>query len=113
MKDPKVIVALDFDQRQDVMQLLSQLSPEECRVKIGKELFTRFGPEIVKSVHQLGFQVFLDLKFHDIPVTVKKACQAAAGLGVWMLNVHALGGKEMLLAAKQGVRERIKEAFNR
>ena len=105
MNDPKVIVALDFDDRSAMQKLLSGLDPKSCRVKVGKEMFTLYGPDIVKYLHDQGFQVFLDLKFHDIPATVKKACRAAAGLGVWMLNVHALGGKEMLLAAKEGVIE--------
>jgi len=105
MNDPKVIVALDFDDRAALQSLLSKLNPHECRVKVGKELFTLFGPDIVKSIHDMGFQVFLDLKFHDIPATVKKACKAAASLGVWMLNVHALGGREMLLAAREGASE--------
>jgi len=105
MEDPKIIVALDFDNQLDVEKLLAKIDPSQCRVKVGKELFTLMGPKIVEIIQNLGFQIFLDLKFHDIPITVKKACKAAAGLGVWMLNVHALGGRDMLLAAKEGVVE--------
>lgn len=95
----KVIVALDFEQKQDALSLIEQLSPNDCRLKIGKEMFTHFGPEFVRYVVDLGFDVFLDLKFHDIPNTVAKACKAAANLGVWMVNVHASGGLEMMEAA--------------
>ncbi len=105
MNDPKVIVALDYDDRIAVERLLSNLTPGECRVKVGKELFTHFGPDIIKYIQDSGFEVFLDLKFHDIPATVRKACKAACSLGVWMLNVHALGGREMLHAAREGVGE--------
>jgi len=103
MNDPKIIIALDYDNQSDVMQLVQQIDPSECRLKIGKELFTACGPDIVRKVQDLGFEVFLDLKFHDIPATVAKACKAAANLGVWMLNVHALGGVEMLKAARNAV----------
>lgn len=105
MNDPKIIVALDYDNQLDVIKLVNQLDPTLCRLKIGKELFTTCGPDIVKCVQDLGFQVFLDLKFHDIPVTVAKACKAAANLGVWMLNVHAMGGSDMLKAARVAIDE--------
>lgn len=96
----KVIVALDFDREEQVEPLVDQLSPAHCRLKVGKELFTYFGPKLVKDLVSKGFDVFLDLKFHDIPNTVAKACIAAADLGVWMVNVHASGGEKMMLHAK-------------
>jgi orotidine-5'-phosphate decarboxylase len=99
----KIIVALDYPDAQSAMQLVEQLVPDLCRLKVGKELFTRSGPLLVEALAARGFDVFLDLKFHDIPNTVASACQAAAELGVWMLNVHALGGERMLQAAKEGV----------
>jgi len=97
----KIIVALDFDNQDAALGLAKQLNPEQCRVKVGKELFTRCGPSIVEALHKLGFEVFLDLKFHDIPNTVAKAVKAAADLGVWMVNVHAGGGLEMMRAARE------------
>ncbi len=103
--DPKVIVALDFANERDAMQLVNQLNPKLCKLKVGKEMFTAFGPTFVKKLVSLQFDVFLDLKFHDIPTTVKKAVTAAANLGVWMLNVHALGGADMVAAARQGIEE--------
>jgi len=96
-----VIVALDFPSEAETMQLVDQLDPTLCRLKVGKELFTRCGPVLVKQLVDKNFDVFLDLKYHDIPNTVARACIAAADLGVWMLNVHALGGEKMMLAAKQ------------
>lgn len=96
-----VIVALDFPSEAETMQLVDQLEPSLCRLKIGKELFTRCGPALVKRLVEKNFDVFLDLKYHDIPNTVAQACLAAAELGVWMLNVHALGGEKMMQAAKQ------------
>lgn len=98
--NPKIIVALDFDNQTDTLNLAQQLSPAQCRLKVGKELFTSCGPQLIEALHQLGFEVFLDLKFHDIPNTVAKACKAAANLGIWMVNVHASGGLEMMQAAK-------------
>jgi orotidine-5'-phosphate decarboxylase len=103
MQKSKIIVALDYPDAQSAMQLVEQLVPDLCRLKVGKELFTRAGPSLVETLAARGFDVFLDLKFHDIPNTVASACQAAAELGVWMLNVHALGGERMLQAAKEGV----------
>jgi len=97
----KIIVALDFDNQDAALDLAKQLDPEQCRVKVGKELFTRCGPSVVEALHALGFEVFLDLKFHDIPNTVAKAVKAAADLGVWMVNVHAGGGLEMMKAARE------------
>ncbi len=98
-----VIVALDFPSEAETMQLVDQLDPSLCRLKVGKELFTRCGPVLVKQLVDKNFDVFLDLKYHDIPNTVARACIAAADLGVWMLNVHALGGEKMMLAAKQAL----------
>jgi orotidine-5'-phosphate decarboxylase len=103
MKNPRVIVALDAGSRQEAVQLAQRLKPELCRLKIGKELFTACGPAIVEDLMGRGFEIFLDLKFHDIPNTVARACAAAAGLGVWMLNVHAQGGRRMLAAAREAV----------
>ena len=100
-KDPRIIVALDFPDTGPAFDLLSQIGPEQCRVKIGKEMFTRAGPAFVEKVTAQGFQVFLDLKYHDIPNTVAAACAAAADLGVWMLNVHAAGGRKMMTAAAE------------
>jgi orotidine-5'-phosphate decarboxylase len=100
---PRVIVALDYPDAESAMQLVARLAPDLCRLKVGKELFTRAGPRLVEDLVVRGFDIFLDLKFHDIPNTVASACHAAAELGVWMLNVHALGGERMLLAAKEGV----------
>ena len=104
MQDPnKIIIALDMARVDEVMTLLRQLDPATCRVKIGKELFTRFGPDLVRQIVAMGFDVFLDLKFHDIPNTVNKAVAAAAELGVWMLTLHASGGADMLRAARDAV----------
>jgi len=98
-----IIVALDFPSEYETMQLVDQLEPSLCRLKVGKELFTRCGPALVKQLVDKGFDVFLDLKYHDIPNTVAHACAAAADLGVWMVNIHALGGEKMMLAAKQAL----------
>jgi len=103
MNDPKIIVALDYPEAQSALDLVSRLEPALCRLKIGKELFTSAGPGIVEQCMQRGFEVFLDLKFHDIPNTTAQACKAAASLGVWMVNVHALGGRKMLEAAAEAV----------
>jgi len=99
----RVIVALDYPDAASALQLVAGLTPDLCRLKVGKELFTRAGPALVEELAGRGFDVFLDLKFHDIPNTVASACHAAADLGVWMMNVHALGGERMLLAAREGV----------
>jgi orotidine-5'-phosphate decarboxylase len=101
--DSKVIVALDYADAQSALKLVNQLNPDLCKLKIGKELFTSAGPELVEQLVAKNFKVFLDLKFHDIPNTVKKACEAAANLGVWMLNVHASGGSTMMQAALEGI----------
>lgn len=101
--NPRVIVALDFADAKSVLDLTARLDPSQCRVKVGKELFTAAGPLLVEQLVRLGFAVFLDLKFHDIPNTAASACRAAVQLGVWMLNVHASGGKAMLHAAREAV----------
>lgn len=98
--DSKIVVALDFDDKQKAFELIDQLDPDLCRLKVGKEMFTLFGPEFVRALHAKNFDVFLDLKFHDIPNTVAKAVKAAAELGVWMVNVHASGGLKMMQTAK-------------
>ena len=100
MNNSKVIVALDFASDSAAMQMVDKLNPELCRLKVGKELFTRCGPALVKDMVASGFDVFLDLKFHDIPNTVAKACESAAELGVWMVNVHSMGGSAMMEAAR-------------
>lgn len=101
MNDKNIVVALDFDNQKDTFELVDKLDPSLCRLKIGKEMFTHFGPEFVNTIQNKGFDVFLDLKFHDIPNTVAKAVKAAADLGVWMVNVHASGGGKMMDAAKK------------
>ena len=101
--DSKIIVALDYSTEEQAMDFVNKVTPELCKLKIGKELFTTAGPRFVEKIAEQGFDVFLVLKFHDIPNTVMKACHAAADLGVWMVNVHALGGKTMMQAAKEGV----------
>jgi orotidine-5'-phosphate decarboxylase len=99
----KVIVALDFANAASALALVERLDPALCRLKVGKELFTAAGPDLVRVLVARGFEVFLDLKFHDIPHTVAAACRAAAGLGVWMLNVHAVGGRRMMTAAREAL----------
>lgn len=101
--DPKVLIALDFADKQQAMAFVAQLDPAACRLKVGKEMFTLFGPEFVRTLVEAGFDVFLDLKFHDIPNTVAKAVAAAAELGVWMVNVHASGGLRMMQAAREAL----------
>ena len=103
MSDPRIIVALDYPEAKSALDLVSRLQPALCRLKIGKELFTASGPQIVEQCMRRGFEVFLDLKFHDIPNTTAQACKAAASLGVWMVNVHALGGRKMMEAAREAV----------
>jgi len=103
MLNPKVVVALDFDKKNDALSFVDKISPSDCKLKVGKEMFTYFGPEFVKTLTGKGFDVFLDLKFHDIPNTVAKAVTAAADLGVWMVNVHASGGSQMMAKAKQAL----------
>jgi orotidine-5'-phosphate decarboxylase len=98
--NPRIIVALDFPSDQPALALVDQLDPAKCRLKVGKELFTRSGPALVRDLQSRGFDVFLDLKFHDIPNTTSAAVAAAADLGVWMVNVHASGGEKMMTACR-------------
>ncbi|EHQ52675.1 orotidine 5'-phosphate decarboxylase [Ectothiorhodospira sp. PHS-1] len=100
---PRVIVALDFPDADAALSLASRLNPSQCRLKVGFELFVSAGPALIERLHALGFQVFLDLKFHDIPNTVAGACRAAARLGVWMVNVHASGGRPMMETAREAL----------
>ncbi len=101
MPSSRIIVALDYSSAEDALRLAEKLEPRLCRLKVGKELFTAAGPNLIEKLMLKGFDIFLDLKFHDIPNTVAKACKAAANLGVWMINVHALGGRKMLMAARE------------
>ena len=103
MSNKRIIVALDFDSDTAAVALVEKLDSERCRLKVGQELFSRSGPHLVEKLVQDGFDVFLDLKFHDIPNTVARACMAAAELGVWMINVHASGGRHMLESAREAV----------
>jgi len=103
LKDSRIIIALDFSSEKQVLDFTAQLEPSMCKLKVGKELFTLAGPTLVRQLIDKGFDVFLDLKFHDIPNTVACACKVAADMGVWMLNVHALGGRNMLLAAREAL----------
>ena len=105
MHGPRIIVALDFSSAEDALRLAGRLEPRLCRLKVGKELFTAAGPNLVEKLMLKGFDIFLDLKFHDIPNTVANACKAAANLGIWMINVHALGGRKMLMAAREAIAE--------
>ncbi len=98
-----LIIALDFPEADQAIRFSNKLDPALCRVKVGKELFTQAGPKLVETLMKKGFEVFLDLKFHDIPNTVAAACKAAANLGVWMVNVHALGGSAMMKAAREAI----------
>jgi len=99
----RIIVALDFAEQRYALSMVEKLDPKHCRLKVGKEMFTRYGPAFVETLMKSGFDVFLDLKFHDIPNTVVKACCAAADLGVWMLNVHAAGGLKMMESARNAL----------
>ncbi|MFQ3200447.1 MAG: orotidine-5'-phosphate decarboxylase [Zhongshania sp.] len=110
IKKPPLIVALDFTLRSELDALVDKLDPSLCRLKVGKELFTLYGPEVVRDLHRRGFEVFLDLKFHDIPNTTAAAVAAAADLGVWMVNVHASGGMKMMSAAKAALQPFGKDA---
>jgi len=103
MTDPKIIVALDYPEAAPALDLVARLEPSLCRLKVGKELFTATGPQLVGQFMRCGFEVFLDLKFHDIPNTTAQACKTAASLGVWMVNIHAMGGRKMMEAARDAV----------
>ena len=102
-KAPYIIVALDFSDEKQAITLVNQLDPQHCRLKVGNEMFTRLGPVWVEQLIQRGFNVFLDLKFHDIPNTVAQACSSAAALGVWMVNLHLSGGRRMVEAARNAL----------
>ena len=101
MLDPKVIVALDYPSQDEALAFVDRIEPGSCRLKVGKEMFTFFGPDFVRKLHERGHSVFLDLKFHDIPNTCSRAVAAAADLGVWMVNVHASGGERMMTASRE------------
>jgi orotidine-5'-phosphate decarboxylase len=101
--NPRILVALDYPDAESARRVVARLSPDLCRLKVGKELFVAAGPDFVRELVALGYAVFLDLKFHDIPNTVAQACKAAARLGVWMVNVHASGGPRMLAAAREAL----------
>ena len=101
--DPKVIVALDYPAAKPALAFADRLQPELCRLKVGKELFTACGPVLLEQLMRRNFEIFLDLKYHDIPNTTAQACKTAAKLGVWMVNVHAMGGRKMLEAASEAI----------
>ncbi|MEW5289236.1 orotidine-5'-phosphate decarboxylase [Erwinia papayae] len=101
--DSPILVALDYADRDEAMAFVDRIDPRSCRLKVGKEMFTLFGPQLVKDLQQRGFDLFLDLKFHDIPNTTAHAIAAAAELGVWMVNVHASGGARMMDAAREAL----------
>ena len=103
--EKRIVVALDFNSSRLALELVDSLDPDLCRLKIGKELFTACGPDLVRIIQDRGFEIFLDLKFHDIPNTVAKAVNVAGQLGVWMLNVHASGGRFMMEAAREALTE--------
>lgn len=104
--ESRIIVALDYPDAQQAYQFVDRIEAGSCKLKVGKELFTAEGPLFVESLTSKGFDVFLDLKFHDIPNTVAKACAVAADLGVWMMNVHALGGRKMMEAAREALAQK-------
>jgi len=103
VNNPRIIVSLDFSDQKEVMDLIQKIDPDKCRLKVGKELFTCAGPALIKKLINEGYDIFLDLKFHDIPTTVVKACCAAADLGVWMINVHAAGGMQMMSMVREEI----------
>jgi orotidine-5'-phosphate decarboxylase len=109
MSDPRIIIALDYPNALPALALADRLEPSLCRLKVGKQLFTATGPALLEELMQRGFEVFLDLKFHDIPNTTAQACKAAADLGVWMVNVHALGGRKMLEAAREAIARSVRQ----
>ena len=103
MSNPRIIVALDFDDADNAIAFCKKLDPMLCRVKVGLELYLTAGEAIIARLHDMGFAIFLDLKFHDIPNTVAQACKRAAALGVWMVNIHALGGRKMMEMAREAI----------
>ena len=104
-QDNRLIVVLDYPDLDSALAMADNLDPGLCRVKVGKELFTRAGPEVLRALKTRGFEVFLDLKYHDIPNTVAQAVLAAAEAGVWMVNVHASGGARMMEAARDAIKK--------
>ncbi len=106
MSHSRIIVPLDFNTVEQALEFVEKLQPDLCRLKVGKELFTKAGPVLVEKLIKKGFDIFLDLKFHDIPTTVAKACAVAADLGVWMVNVHASGGSEMMSLAREEIEKK-------
>jgi len=106
----RLIIAMDFAEMNQALALADNIDPRRCRLKVGKEMFTRFGPELIKQLQGRGFDIFLDLKFHDIPNTVARACAAAADLGVWMVNLHASGGRKMMETAAATLQNYAKDA---
>ncbi|MGL4487773.1 MAG: orotidine-5'-phosphate decarboxylase [Yersinia sp. (in: enterobacteria)] len=98
-----IVVALDYANKDAALAFADSVNPRDCRLKVGKEMFTLYGPQLIRDLHQRGFDVFLDLKFHDIPHTTARAVAVAAELGVWMVNVHATGGARMMIAAKEAL----------
>lgn len=103
MSNPRIIVAIDFSNKKQALEFACKLDKNLCRIKVGKELFTIGGPQLIEQLMGYGFDIFLDLKYHDIPNTVASACRAASDLGVWMVNVHAMGGRKMLTAAQEAL----------
>ncbi|MFP3014286.1 MAG: orotidine-5'-phosphate decarboxylase [Arsenophonus sp.] len=110
MLDSPIIVALDYNDKIKALSFVDSVNPNDCHLKIGMQMFTLYGTQFIQTLHQRGFQVFLDLKFYDIPNTVAKAVKAAADIGVWMINVHASGGSRMMSAAKEALVEYGKDA---
>lgn len=108
--DSPIVVALDYDNRDSALAFVDGIDPRDCRLKVGKEMFTLFGPQLVRDLQQRGFELFLDLKFHDIPNTTARAVAAAAEMGVWMVNVHASGGARMMEAAREALQPFGKDA---
>ncbi|MCR5535944.1 MAG: orotidine-5'-phosphate decarboxylase [Succinivibrio sp.] len=104
MPDPKIITALDFQSKSEALNLVKELNPQLTRLKVGNELFTAAGPKLIEELHRLNFEVFLDLKYHDIPNTVKQACLSAAALGVWLLDLHTQGGSVMMREASSALK---------
>ena len=103
MNKSRIIIALDFPEANQALEFCSKIDSTNCKIKVGKELYTQAGPILVEKLRSKGFEIFLDLKYHDIPSTVANACRAAVDLGVWMLNIHAVGGKKMMEAAYESL----------
>ena len=103
MNKSKVIVSLDYSNAKQALDFCQKVNPMDCRIKVGKELFTAEGPKLIEKLRKLDYEIFLDLKYHDIPNTVAKACRVALDLDIWMLNIHASGGRKMMEAAHQTI----------